>query len=119
MSERFNCAMKGTVFTPEETAARLENASFIYACMVPICREHGYALAMHGTKIRDIDLIAVPWTEKAIPHVDLVMELASRLILTLAPYKYDNPHGRFSIAMFHEDFPTQQIDLSIVPVIRP
>ena len=28
-------------------------------------REHGYALAVHGSQMRDLDLIAVPWVGEA------------------------------------------------------
>ena len=33
--------------------------------LVATARSHGYALAVHGSRRRDLDLIAVPWTEKA------------------------------------------------------
>ena len=38
-----------------------------YCCLYPklaeVAREHGYALAIHGTMARDLDLIAIPWTD--------------------------------------------------------
>lgn len=41
----------------------------VFACLYPglcdIARSYGYALALHGTLVRDMDLIAVPWTESA------------------------------------------------------
>ena len=30
-----------------------------------VARRHGYAIGEHGSQRRDIDLIAVPWTEEA------------------------------------------------------
>jgi hypothetical protein len=43
------------------------NNAAIYACMYPelaeIARKHGYALAVHGSFARDMDLVAVPWVE--------------------------------------------------------
>lgn len=30
-----------------------------------IAREHGYALGVHGSLVRDLDLIACPWTSRA------------------------------------------------------
>lgn len=45
------------------------NPAPFYACLYPaLCdraREHGYALAIHGTVATDLDLIAVPWTTAA------------------------------------------------------
>lgn len=39
----------------------------VYCAMYPelarIAREHGYALAIHGSMQRDFDLICVPWAE--------------------------------------------------------
>jgi hypothetical protein len=40
--------------------------------LAPVARELGYALAIHGTLARDLDLIAVPWTEQAVPEGELV-----------------------------------------------
>lgn len=42
----------------------------IFACLYPglciVARKHGYALAIHGTLVADMDLIAVPWTDQAV-----------------------------------------------------
>lgn len=38
-------------------------------------RELGYALAVHGTLRRDIDLIACPWTVEAVPERELAEAL--------------------------------------------
>ncbi|HKB93311.1 MAG TPA: hypothetical protein VKC62_03635, partial [Gaiellaceae bacterium] len=41
----------------------------VYCYLVPIlaevAREHGYALAVHGTMARDLDLVAIPWIDAA------------------------------------------------------
>ena len=39
-------------------------AAALYPDLAEIAREHGYALAVHGSLARDFDLIAVPWREK-------------------------------------------------------
>jgi len=46
--------------------------------IVPIreaARTKGYAIAVHGSVARDIDLVAVPWTEEAVSAQELVAEL--------------------------------------------
>lgn len=47
----------------------------IFACLYPglcdVARRHGYALAIHGTLVGDMDLIAAPWTEEAVDAVTL------------------------------------------------
>lgn len=35
----------------------------LYPSLVTIGREHGYAIALHGSLRKDMDVIAVPWTE--------------------------------------------------------
>ena len=41
----------------------------LFACLYPglcdVARAHGYALAIHGSLVTDMDLIAVPWVEGA------------------------------------------------------
>jgi hypothetical protein len=38
-------------------------------------REVGYAIAPHGSMARDLDLIAVPWTDEAVSAERLVLHL--------------------------------------------
>lgn len=50
-----------------------------YACLLPdlvaAARDVGYALAPHGSFGRDLDLIAVPWTEEATSAEQLILAL--------------------------------------------
>lgn len=39
----------------------------MYHGLCETARKHGYALAIHGTVTRDLDLIAVPWIDEAVP----------------------------------------------------
>lgn len=52
----------------------------IYAQILPrlrtVAREHGYALGLHGSMRRDLDLIAAPWTDDAKSAKELVDALA-------------------------------------------
>lgn len=60
--------------------ARAKQPVVAYACLYPklaaVAREHGYALAMHGSLVADCDLIAVPWVENAASGDDLARALA-------------------------------------------
>ncbi len=61
-----------------------------------IFRRCGYAVAEHGTKGQDLDLIAVPWTDRAgIPAriVDEVVEALEGTVLRAAE-PGEKPHGR-------------------------
>lgn len=44
----------------------------LYAGLCDKARENGYALAIHGSVITDLDLVAVPWTAKAVSAEHLV-----------------------------------------------
>tara|TARA_R110002050_G_scaffold69003_2_gene149419 strand:+ start:380 stop:808 length:429 start_codon:yes stop_codon:yes gene_type:complete len=43
----------------------------LYHGLAEIARKHGYALAIHGSVLSDLDLVAVPWTEKAVSAEEL------------------------------------------------
>lgn len=51
----------------------------VYACAMPvlqnIARDHGYALAVHGSMMTDLDLIACPWTLEATDADTLAEEI--------------------------------------------
>ena len=74
MASRHSFAVRPAA--PDEPRAYLAPA---YTLLFPIlsnaARECGYALALHGSMARDLDLIAVPWTEQAVPASDLIQRL--------------------------------------------
>lgn len=72
-----------------------------------IARQCGYAVGVHGSRQRDLDLIAVPWTENAIAPQHLVDALCERLNLILKPHPEPElltnptrkPNGRIAWAL--------------------
>lgn len=96
----------------------------IYGRMTEIAREHGYALAVHGTLQRDMDVVLVPWTEAAAPPEDVVAAIAEQLAWArrgdedhqLPPAvdgPEEKPHGRQ--AWYVPFFAGQGIDISVMP----
>lgn len=61
-----------------------------YALLIPSLmkagREVGYALAVHGSLARDLDIIAVPWTDEAVSAERLIMHLMAAGIETGAQF---------------------------------
>jgi hypothetical protein len=64
----------------------------------------GYALGLHGSMSRDLDLIAAPWTEDAVSADQLVSALVESAggfitndLLTINPEF--RPHGRMAYAI--------------------
>jgi hypothetical protein len=94
----------------------------------------GYAIGLHGSMVRDLDLIAAPWTADAVGYDDLVTAIHRQLTLELGDggvyvKRFDDagPHGRRWANFYFQSrhgvdgpagvFPF--IDLSIMPVVAP
>ena len=86
--------------------------------MQECAREYGYALAVHGSLNRDIDLVAIPWVEGARDPVDLVYGLAS-VVQSITNYvdviecETKKPYGRLAWSIYIDR--TTYIDLSVTP----
>jgi hypothetical protein len=86
-----------------------------YRELAEIARKHGYAMAVHGSVARDLDLICIPWIDDADDPQAVVDEITS----TFAFNETDEPpsireHGRLVytlIVSFGDCF----IDLSFTP----
>ncbi len=102
----------------------------IYSQILPRIRKAakdlGYAIAIHGTLQRDLDLLAVPWIEEAAEPAELVKVIADAVSGYVIGDGVDNhgyvserpteqPHGRMSwnICWGGKAF----IDLSVMPRI--
>ena len=91
----------------------------LYPVLVEVAREHGYALAAHGTISRDLDLVAIPWIDAACQPNELVGALGDRIKFTTHPFDgargpVTKPHGRlgWTIGLDNGAF----IDLSVMPM---
>lgn len=82
-------------------------------------RHKGYAIAVHGSLKRDIDLVAIAWTDQATPHDELVRAVIGAVTGVLgnciAPGGgKEKPHGRIAYTLIHPGF-AGEIDLSVIP----
>lgn len=91
-----------------------------YAWMIPVAtrvaRRHGYAIGVHGSMSRDLDLIAVPWVETANEPIDLLKELAEYLGGLYGPF-VAKPCGRVSANIRFEGA-WHFIDISFTPKVN-
>ena len=93
-----------------------------------VARELGYAIGTHGSMVRDIDLIAVPWTNEAVSAAELAEALRKRTQeLCSAAFLSDlerdefflcgcpglKPHGRLTWSFHVGGGP--YLDLSVMP----
>lgn len=91
-----------------------------YVAMYPMlaerARQHGYALAVHGTVARDFDIVAVPWVLDASDPETLLAALVDQTCAKLVGGPpTTNPHGRKTWTLsigFGECF----VDLSVMPI---
>jgi hypothetical protein len=84
-----------------------------------VARFNGYAVAVHGSLKRDIDLIAVAWTDQARPADELVRVIQGAVGGVLGNClrigePTQKPHGRVAYTLIHPGF-CGEIDLSIIP----
>jgi hypothetical protein len=77
-------------------------------------RDCGYAVAVHGSETRDLDLIAVPWTDNALDSRQLVAALCEEVPLVAGDGPVGKSHGRIGWVLYGVagyDY----VDLSITP----
>lgn len=106
-------------FPAEERAAFPSLYCAMWPGLVARARELGYALLIHGSLSRDLDLLAVPWTEEAVLEEDLVEALRAKCDAWVSVHAtrptgaVAKPHGRraWSLMLNGHAF----IDLSVMP----
>jgi hypothetical protein len=90
-------------------------AAALYPEIATIAREHGYALAVHGSLQRDFDLIGIPWVENPSDPQVVVDALTSRYaIREIGGPPSDKLHGRRAWTL-SIGFGACAIDLSFMP----
>lgn len=98
----------------------------MYPRLAHAAQRMGYALAVHGSLSRDIDLVAVPWIEDAAPAEALVAALAEECGGSVATEHIDSaggpamplpkhrPHGRLGYLIFLR-WSAGYLDVSVMP----
>lgn len=69
-------------------------AAAMYPELAELMRRHGYALAVHGSLSRDLDVIAVPWAETVSSQEDVLGEILRIWAVRLIGEAKQKPHGR-------------------------
>lgn len=91
-----------------------------YAIMYPqlcaVARPLGYALALHGSLQRDMDLLAAPWTETAVPADELAQALRDAVDGVFVGESTNKPHGRRAWTIIFQVWGDGFIDLSVMPL---
>lgn len=94
----------------------------IYHGLAEVARGYGYALAIHGTVLTDLDLIAVPWTDDALcaeSVMKAIRDHCGRCGINLDEHSKEHPeptkkpHGRLAWKLHMEA--GGAVDLSVMP----
>jgi hypothetical protein len=86
----------------------------LYPELATIARKHGYALSIHGTLARDMDLVCIPWTKQPSKPDAVIDEITSTFHIVKVGKLERHEHNRLvqTISIGHgECF----IDLSFMP----
>ena len=104
--------------------ANIQGKIPVHLWMIPVikgcAKTHGYAIAVHGSLGRDLDLVAIPWTEEASTAEVLVEHIKQWIGGTDNPSHPDKagpelkPHGRRAWEIHFQFF---YIDLSVMPLL--
>lgn len=122
MSDHFDAHRESPTLRKAQLAFNTALIEVMLPEMRMAARGAGYALAVHGTLARDIDLVAIPWTGQAF-EPDVLVE---RLLGVVSGHvgrasrhgKWtEKPHGRRAITIIHSHL-GGEIDLSVMPRIE-
>lgn len=109
--------------TPERARDCREKLDIILPALRYRARCCGYALAVHGSLARDIDLVAAPWTKHALSPDALIARLFAVVTAVFGevdqhiPAPTQQPHGRvsFVIHLTHYYGDGAYLDISVMP----
>lgn len=102
-----------------DAAFTLHDTILPVLAQVRVTAKHcGYAIGWHGSMARDLDLIAVPWTEHAIPPEEMVAQVVKRIgawvrVKDECPTR--KPHGRLAWSLYLIGSGVY-LDLSVMPL---
>lgn len=83
-----------------------------------LAQAEGWALLLHGSATRDLDLLACPWEDRACKPEHLVNRIADACNLNITIGPTQKPHGRRAYTLMFETFGDPRfIDLSVMPRI--
>ena len=78
-----------------------------------IALKYGYAIGVHGSMARDLDIIAVPWDETVKDEYRMIIEICDAIGGRVRGIEvFDKPHGRKAYMIPFNDL---YLDISVFP----
>lgn len=120
-SEYDNLSLSAQDFNKRTRAAEI--AVFVEIALPKLrdtARSLGWVLALHGSQARDLDLVAVPWTDRAVAPDELVKRLGDTCKdATGWGYRSgswtEKPHGRRAMTIIGSS--DVHLDISVMPLV--
>ncbi len=102
----------------------------LWASLREEAREHGYALTLHGSLQKDLDIVAIPWTDTAAEQEVLVKALCEKCGGMISNHgerlihgewveekqPFRAPHGRMVYTILLGGHDGGYIDLGVMPL---
>lgn len=116
--------MKKTDPVPARAAAYVA----LYPRLMQVANDHGYALCVHGSAHRDLDLVAVPWVPEAADALTLIKAMKAEIGAVTQSIETDHlipdcnpkekPHGRvaYSLHVTESGMYGGYFDVSVMPL---
>ncbi|RTL31260.1 MAG: hypothetical protein EKK55_01030 [Rhodocyclaceae bacterium] len=120
--------MTEKAYPPEPERTKPAFYAALYPALLETAQYHGYTLAIHGSMVRDFDLVAVPWTESATTADKLIHDIAAVHCSDDALWKdaaeravasvSEKPHGRRAYTILLGGG-GPRLDISVMPTTGP
>jgi hypothetical protein len=117
--------------TLEPIAARAAAYCALYPMLLMIANDHGYALSVHGSFHRDMDIVAIPWIEEASEPLKLIQAFKAATNAVTQHEELDEkfwpdckptqkPHGRvaYSLHVTNNGMYGGYLDISVMPKVK-
>ena len=93
----------------------------VYCAMYPelakIVRRHGYALSVHGSLMRDMDLVCIPWVDEVSEPQAVLDEICKVFAVRQLGAGEAKKHGRVAYTL-SVAWGECAIDLSFMPIVK-
>lgn len=124
------CADEANTAPPPAQAYGIVDPDYarVYTQARIIAWQYGFACVMHGSFTRDLDLLLVPWEERAydsivvpiLKQIAASCELQVKVDIDGAPIVSAKPHGRKAYTLHFPGFHDRRwVDISVMPCVKP
>lgn len=108
----------GMALGSDESVSMLITREHAFRAAQNAVRNQGYAVAAHGSWVKDLDLVAIPWQDTAIDAHACAELIAAAIPGSIAGAPEEKPYGRVAYTIYPRyawGFDRWYVDLSVMP----